>query len=184
VSLGDERLESKGWGGRCLFARPLVFLALVIAGSFGTALRAQDIRIKVLDGRNGRPIADECVNVWVGKGDVSSLLIATNKDGVALLHLTDRENEISSRNDRSACGGRGVIDPVVKYADVIGITSEHYMPCQAHPPDSPALSFSVKKVLQSGDFSANACGKIEATPKPGELVFFVRPLHWWERMKR
>jgi hypothetical protein len=76
------------------------------------------------------------------------------------------------------------IEPTVKYADTIGITSGGYMPCQAHPPDSPVLSFSVEEVLRFGAVTANRCGSVEASAKPGELVFFVRPLRWWEKLKR
>jgi hypothetical protein len=184
VPVGDKHVERNGCGARSFFARTLFFLIVIFAGSFGMAVRAQDIRIKVLDGRNGRPITNECVNVWVGKSTVASLLVPTNKDGIALLHLTDKDTETGVQNHGSACGSLGIIDPVVKYADTIGINSGYYVSCQAHPPDSPRLSFSVKKVLQFGDSSANVCGKIEASPKPGELVFFVRPRTWWERMKR
>ena len=177
-------MERKRGGGGSFFARPLLFLTVMLAGPFGAALRAQDIRIKVLDGRNGHPVTNGwCVNVWVGKERGPMLLIPINKDGIALLHLTDKDSEVSVQNHGSACGGMGLIDPVVKYADTIRIIPDNGMLCQAHPPDSPWLSFSVKKVLQSGDSTTNVCGKIEANPKPGELVFFVRPLTWWERMK-
>lgn len=179
----DKHVGRKACGAQSFFERKLLFLIVTLAGSFGTALRAQEIRIKVLDGRNGRPITNECVNVWVGKRTVASLLIPTNKDGIALLHLTDNDTETSVQNHGSACGSLGIIDPVLKYADTIGINSDYYMSCQAHPPDSPRLSFSVKKLLQSGDSTTNVCGKVEASPKPGELVFFVRPRTWWEGMK-
>jgi hypothetical protein len=112
------------------------------------------------------------------------LLIPTNKDGIALLHLTDKDTETSVQSHGSACGGIAVIDPVVKHADIIGINGAYYMSCQAHPPDSPRLSFSVEKLLQSGDSTTNICGKIEASPKPGDLVFLVRPRTWWERLKQ
>jgi hypothetical protein len=30
----------------------------------------------------------------------------------------------------------------------------------------------------------NDCGKATASPKPGELIIFVRPLTWWEKLKQ
>jgi len=55
-----------------LFRRGLLplFVFLVFVSS-ATALRAQNIEIKLVNGRNGRPMANRCVNVWVG--DRSSL---------------------------------------------------------------------------------------------------------------
>jgi hypothetical protein len=44
--------------------------------------------------------------------------------------------------------------------------------------------YSIKKILESGVSTANRCGKFEAEAKPGELIFFVRPLTWWERLSQ
>jgi len=168
-------------GARYFLWNVLILIPTVL-GLFGPALRAQDIRIKVVDGRNGRIINDECVNVWVGEKTVEALLIPTNRDGIALLHLVGSDRDTNVQRNGSACGGWGVVDPVVRYADKIGITTGHYMPCQAHPVDSPRLLFSVQEVLRFGAATANLCGRIEASLHSGELIFFVRPLHWWERV--
>ena len=53
------------------------------------------------------------------------------------------------------------------------------MLCQLRKPDDSWLAmtdFSTKKVLEEGIVTANTCGKATASPKPGELVIFVRPL--------
>jgi hypothetical protein len=142
-----------------------------------------DIRIKVLNGRNGRPIVHECVNVWVGPAHGAAVVVPTDNDGIALIHLAAIGVDGSPGSRVSACNGMGAIDPIFTYSDTIRITSGYSMPCQAHPPDSPWLTFSVNKVLQSGDATANHCGKTEASPKAGELIFFVRPLHWWEALR-
>jgi hypothetical protein len=34
---------------------------------------------------------------------------------------------------------------------------------------------AIKKILESGVVAGNTCGKFRAEPKPGELIFFVRP---------
>ena len=79
----------------------------------------------------------------------------------------------------------GVINPVVKYGDTIGINTG-YVLCQSHTSDYSWLArmdFSTEKVLQSGIVTANTCGKATASPKPGEVTLFVRPLTWWEKVK-
>jgi hypothetical protein len=116
------------------------FYLLVVIRSSGTAAGAQDIRIKVVDGRNGKAITAECVNVWIGKTTIHPLLIPTDKDGVAALHLTNDDTATNIQQSGSACGGWGLVGPVMKSSDTIRITSSNYMPCQAHPPDSPWLS--------------------------------------------
>lgn len=155
---------------------------LVLATGLSVPLFAQEIRIKVLDGRNGRPLVNKCINVWVDPSQHAALLIATNADGVASLRVTDNRVEESPGRRSSDCGGMAVTDPVVMRADTIRVTSATGMLCQAHPPDSPWLSFPIRKVLDSGDVTANVCGKIEASPKPGELIFFQRPRTFWERL--
>lgn len=159
-------------------------LLLVVAGLQSPLLRSQEIRIKVLDGRNGRPISSECVNVSLGSAPDSSFLIPTDKDGIALIRLAGKDTGENVRRHSSKCNGAAVLEPIAKYSDTIKVTGDYYIPCQPHPPDSPFLSFSTKKVLLSGDVTENHCGRIEASPKPGELIFFVRPLHWWEGMKK
>jgi hypothetical protein len=42
----------------------------------------------------------------------------------------------------------------------------------------------MKQVVQQGIVTANTCGKATASPKPGEVTIFVRPLTWWEQLKQ
>jgi hypothetical protein len=39
-------------------------------------------------------------------------------------------------------------------------------------------------VLQQGIATPNTCGKATASPEPGDLIIFVRPLTWWEKLKQ
>jgi hypothetical protein len=45
-------------------------------------------------------------------------------------------------------------------------------------------NFSTEEILQHGVATANTCGKATASPKPGEVILFVRPLTWWEKLKQ
>ncbi len=162
---------------------------LFVLGSYGMALHAQTIRIKLVDGRNGRPMADKCINVWVGDRSAPKsrplLETQTDKNGVANLHLTEQDAEVSKQSQQLACGLQGVIDPVVKYGDTVSIRAG-YVSCQPHRADYSwlaMLDLSAEEVLQSGIVTPNACGKAKASPTPGEIVLFVRPLSWWEKLK-
>jgi hypothetical protein len=61
------------------------------------------------------------------------------------------------------------------------------MLCEPHTPDYSWLAtmrFATKKILQSGVVTANVCGKVTASPEPGEAILFVRPLSWWKKLKQ
>jgi len=168
----------------CLYFKALVIpFVLVAIASWGTALHGQSIRIKLVNGRNGSPMAHTCVNVGVGH-IVHMLAIPTNEDGIAELRLTHNDSEINTQNHWKGCGDWGVIDPVVKYGDDIGINAG-YVLCQMRTDYSwlAITKFSTLEVLQHGIVMTNTCGKATASPTPGEVVLFVRPLTWWEKLK-
>jgi hypothetical protein len=163
---------------------------LLICGSCGASLRAQTIRIKIVNGRNGHPMANRCVNVWIGnRSEPKSrplLETQTDENGAISLRLTNEDTGIDDQKQRLVCGLSGVIDPVVKYGDTVGIRAG-YVSCQPHTPDYSWLAiqdFWIKEVLQSGVVTANACGRVKEAPRPGELILFVRPLSWWEKWKQ
>lgn len=163
----------------------LVFM-LVSTCCLGTPVRAQILRIKLVNGRNGRPIANSHVNVWVGNARKEAMAIPTDQDGVAKLRLTENEQETDVHNKCRGCGDSGVIEPVVKYSDSVRVNAG-YVSCQPHRPDYSWLSsqeFSTRDVLRSGVVTANACGSAKASPEPGELIVFVRPLTFWEKLKQ
>jgi hypothetical protein len=114
------------------------------------------------------------------------MAIPTDKDGVAQLYLTDKDADVSTQSQPNSCGSFGVVHPVVKYADTIRIVAG-YVVCQPHAPNSSWLAtmeFSTRQVVQQGVVTANTCGKATASPTPGEVIIFVRPLSWWEKLKQ
>lgn len=168
--------------------RLFVFVVLV-AASQGRVLLAQAVRVKIVDGRSGRPLANRCLQVWVGNrsepGSRSLLQTQTNGDGVTTLHLSDQDSTGTS-NERLACGIPGTLDPVVKNGDTISVRVG-YVLCQSRTPAYTWLvmdDFPTKNVLEQGAVTANTCGRATALPTPGEIVIFVRPLSWWEKMKQ
>ena len=165
----------------CHSSRRALFCLLLIAASLGKGAHAQSIRIKVVNGRNGRPMAGTHVNVWVGKERKWAMVIPTDKDGVASLVLTDKEGEVNvPRVDGD--GSHVVVNPVVKYDDDLGINAP-YVLCQPGTPYSwlAIRHISTKQVVGQGIVTPNACGKATVSQTPGEIVVFVRPLSWREK---
>jgi hypothetical protein len=80
----------------------------------------------------------------------------------------------------------GVRDPVVMYADIIK-GSVGYASCKPHAEKYSWLAitnFPTKHLSDDGEVTPNSCGKAAATPTPGELTMYVRPLTFWEKLKQ
>lgn len=154
----------------------VIFLAL------SPHLSAQMVSIKLVNGRNGRPISGGYVNVWVGSKEKEALPISTDTSGVAQLYLTNHDAEVGKPCPN--CSNSKT--PVMKYDDTLKIQAG-YVLCELRKSDYSWLfimTFPTQKVLEQGIVTANTCGKATASPKPGEVVIFVRPLTWWEKLKQ
>jgi len=166
------------------FALMLVVLVLMqISPAY-----AQTIKVKVLNGSNGHPIANKCMYVWVGnKNDAMSgplLQTQTDSDGVIKLQLT-QEQGITNSDTQLACGLTGTVAPSMRLGDTISVRTGYAL-CQTGIRDSwlARSNFSTEEVLQHGVVTPNTCGKATVSPTPGEVVLFVRPLTWWEKLKK
>ena len=171
------------------------FVISLLASLFGPLAHAQDIRIRVLNAHNGKPINNECVDVSIGPWHGADLLVPTDKDGVAMLHWGRKEVMADA-----AC--RGWSKQVLRSegTDTISVMGDYYVACQDYGKTSPvertkpdALpgvikevvpSYPIKKILESGVAAGNTCGKFRVTAKPGDLIFFVRPRGFLERLKQ
>lgn len=166
--------------------RIMLRLLLLLTFSSAFALSAQTIEVRLIDGRNGHPVANSCVNVWVGNEQKDALAIPTDNDGVARLRLTDSDAEINTQNRWKQCGAFGVINPVVRFESSVTINAG-YVLCQPQGTDYSWLAlknFPTKEILTEGVVTPNACGKQAARRQPGEVIVFVRPLSFWERLKQ
>ena len=161
------------------------FLLLVTLTASGTILCAQMVTIKLVNGRNGHPMSNSHVNVWVGTKRTKAMTIPTDKDGIAQLRLTDNDGEVNLHMREKYVGDDVVIDPIVKYDENFRV-SVPFVICYPHVRDYSWLAgtnISTKQLLQQGIVWPNSCGKATASPKPGQLTIFVRPLTWWEKLK-
>lgn len=165
----------------------LNLLVTVLLTMPAMSLAAQTLEIKLVDGRNGRPMvgASSYVNVWVGGERKEAIAIPTDDNGVARLQLTLNPKEV---NIPSSTGTGSIVakHPVAKYDGSFRINVP-YMLCGAGGGNHSWLeskNFSTKEVLNHGYASANTCGKATVSPQPGQVVLFVRPLTFWEKMKQ
>jgi hypothetical protein len=182
----DRRIRAKVSPVQLFFKMCSGGLAFLVFSPSVTILSAQAIEIKLVNGRDGSPLGGTCVNVWIGNERKSAMAIPTDKNGIARLRVTDKDEEMNIHSRWKDCGDFGVINPVVKYGNSLRINAG-YVLCQPHIPDYSWLAlrdFSMEKLIQEGIVTPNSCGKATASPKPGELVIFVRPLNWWEKLKR
>jgi len=122
----------------------------------------------------------------MGNERKTAMAIPTDESGIARLRLTHNDSEIDIHNRWKGCGDFGIVNPIVKYDDSLHIRAG-YVLCQLRKPDYSWLAVtnpSTKQILQQGIVTANTCGKATASPTPGEVVIFVRPLSWWEEMRQ
>ena len=166
--------------------RWLNLLVTVLLVMPAMSLAAQTLEIKLVDGRNGRPMVGTSayVNVWVGKERKEAIAIPTD-DGAARLQLTLNPNE---ENMPISTGHGTMVEkhPVVKYAESFKINVPYVLCGSGEGNHSPLdlNNFSTREILDHGYASGNTCGKVTATPQPGQVVLFVRPLTFMEKMKQ
>jgi hypothetical protein len=122
------------------------------------SLWAETVRIHVEDGRNGKTIFDEHVQVWINSRVRNALNLIPGPDGSALLE---------------APAGA-----------TIEIESNYYKDCRPFKKGAPRPTYSVDEIKNDGVVARNTCGKFGSEAERGEILFFVKPINGWERMKR
>ncbi|HEV2577064.1 MAG TPA: hypothetical protein VGU25_07620 [Acidobacteriaceae bacterium] len=168
----------------------LAVAAVVTMFHCAIGLRAQIIQIKIVDGRTGRPVSGACVGAWIkDASNKMSLFIPADKDGAAQLRVTQKERDVDiSYNPKLGCGGTGAINPILKYGDTLSTYSTGDHPSCAFAESIPnarwnEIDFSTEEVLQHGVASANTCGNVTVSPKPAEVILFVRPRNFHEKVQ-
>jgi hypothetical protein len=161
----------------------LVFPILNDSQAVDLQRHKETIKIRVIDGQNGHPLADSYVNTWVGKERKEAMVIPTDKDGVALLCLSAEATDTDESTN--GCGHPGISNRAAKYDESLRI-NVGFVLCQPDRGDHSWLKImdlSTSRVLHEGVTMTNTCGKPNATAKPGEVIIFVRPLTFWEKLK-
>ena len=172
---------SPNWGPhfRCI----ALFLGVLGAG---VTLHAQELQfnIKVLNGRNGHPVAKSCVyvQVWRNLREFSAEEVATDDKGVVHVRLSN-DASVSPGRKTSACFGGATVDTALRYGNSVDIIPNRDKAADCRPPTNKwgvrGYSYPVELIVRRGIVLANTCGKAAATPTPGEVILFVKPVHWW-----
>lgn len=143
-------------------------IALIVCTLIATALpcsvAAEDvvITIRLINGKNGKPIKDEELNVF-RNGSHYSEGFRANHDGIIKLKI-DRDSVVSfMANIQATC---------------------HPLDTQSEENGRPRpREYRVAEILGHGISDQNMCShKIRVEARPGEFVYFERPRTVWEWM--
>jgi hypothetical protein len=134
-------------------------LCCVAARAFWpTPVNGQDatVTVRLINGRSGKPVIDENLNVWINSA-TSSQLFRPNADGAINLQVAS--------------------------GDVLSFASNVQITCHPYSKDEHSLrKYAVGEILAHGISDENFCSKrIRVEAKPGEFVFYERPrtfLEW------
>jgi hypothetical protein len=134
---------------------------------------AQQITVKLVDGRNGRALQNQSVAIWLAEkpAGVPAQTVLTNADGIAYFPVP---TPLAS----FVIGGEGLVDcrERLTYTG----NAKRYEAEKDTVNKEEVYRFA--DVLSHGVVTANRCGKAVAQPVAGQLVLFARPPHWWERV--
>jgi hypothetical protein len=173
-----------GCGGRrrLIGLAETVLASLVIVG-LSSAARGQEIRVKFLNARTGRPVTYESATMWVETYHGFLTAPADNKEGMAKFLYTGHSirpiwpPNTKLRYDwmRELTIPPGPIKIAAAPAVAAGI-------CWDLGPLHQGPWYPISEILQHGAVSENNCGKATATPQPGELILFIKPIPAWKRI--
>ncbi len=123
--------------------------------------RAQtaEIHIRIVNGKNGRPIKNETLRVWTARDHIDADLWPTDATGAVLLKVDGNAQ--------------------------IAVDANLYANCRILPQNQQPSEFlySVAEVLGKGISTENTCGTVRVAAKPGELILFERPFTLLEKVK-
>jgi hypothetical protein len=118
-----------------------------------------EIHIRIINGKNGRPIKNETLRVWTTRNHVDADLWPTDATGSILLKVDGAAQIALDENLNASC---------------------RTLPANQQ---SFQLLYSVAEILNKGISTENTCGTIRVTAKPGELILFERPFTLLEKVK-
>ena len=138
-----------------------LFYLSTFPGMMNMTGTTDDIAIQVIDGRTGKPLMHQHILVFGGETDreaeqqQSHYEPTTDDKGLAILSLSKRVQWIQVWVDwNSLCQNKQL-----------------------------KRNFSIAEISASGLNSINACSSISLNKIPGRLIIYVRPEHFWEKMK-
>ena len=143
---------------RGTLTRFALLCALLIVPCVSHAQTAE-IHIRIVNGKNGRPIKNETLRVWTARDHIDADLWPTDATGTVLLKVDGNAQ--------------------------IAVDANLYANCRVLPQDQQPsqLLYSVAEVLNKGISTENTCGPVRVAAKPGELILFERSFTLLEKVK-
>ncbi len=131
-------------------------MVLLTCLSLFQTISAETIRIRVLNGHNGKPVAHEKVSLYI-RGEKGALDYITDINGTFTVNL----------------------DP----STALLPSTEWWITCRTVNPTAPHL-FSVDSIHNEGATDENNCGKAKSEIIRGTLTIFARKASFFENMAR
>jgi hypothetical protein len=149
----------------------LLLLCLTFCGPL-FAQSERTIKMIMLDSKTGQPITTSEIDVRIRVPAISSqtkgvppVYVRPDKDGVGMANLPATASDIRVSASYGAANWSFVNCDSLKDR---GSVKEHW--------------YAISEILATGIAAPNFCSKRTITVKPGEFVFFVRPMTFWEKM--
>ena len=140
--------------------RVSLLLLFACAPFAGAQIKVDTVRLHVLNGHTGKPIA--------------------RADSVtAVLPAGTFANPITTTTDKA-----GVETVYVPTTSSLQTLVNHHATCDTLPRKERKLGsrpVAADAIMATGVVSGNRCGKRSVAPTPGELTLYVGPAHWWQR---
>ena len=133
--------------------KPFLIPALLFATSLCPAQQATKIVLRFIDGKNGKPLRDKGVNIFLG-GEKDSWRDTDSKGQITLAIGSAQPRELSVGPD-FVFDCRSTRDSDILLART--------------------LKYSLDEIITKGIVGDNLCGAATASPVPGALILFVRP---------
>lgn len=147
------------------FALVCLIAAAFVAGprplqNAGATAPARTIKVRLLSGKNGKPIKNENPNIWIGDATSPSNPYTDSHGEIAVSVPDTRSQELR-------------------------VMPDWYADCRFKA-DSEAgmqVKYSLEEIIITGVVSENLCGKHRIAPIPGVLVLYVRPRTFMEKWR-
>jgi hypothetical protein len=134
--------------------------AAAVATPEDVAPDSHSFRIRLLDGRSGNPIAGGHVKLWYDEPTGNGYIVSTNAHGVALMPA-----------------------PIGEPLRIL-VHPDTDVDCRRTRPYDPPSAYPLADIAQKGAAAENTCGNVSVRTSPGELVLFVRPQRWYDKLNR
>lgn len=162
--LKNDKKSNTNWKDVSVLSLTMAICSLV---------RAQDrtITIRMLDSKTGQPITTSEIEVTIKASQTS----APTK-GTSPIYVHPDESGVGEATFSITASDLAVYAPDGVWGYVNCDSLKDHGSWQKH-------FYSISKILASGIAAPNFCSKRKIVAKPGEFLFFVRSMTFWEKMK-